>query len=119
MSSEHTSKGIVGAEADRVCLRRPRAWIQAVAFNDGTELVLGRHEVVVFVGPNNVGKSAALRDIHGKLQHRGNGTVVIRDVRYGLEGEELDVVNWLNTVPVRGPNDPSHVDLPFGRLNRG
>ena len=42
---------------------RPRLSFETVTFSDGTVLRLGEDDVVVFVGPNNAGKSATLREL--------------------------------------------------------
>ena len=41
-----------------------RAYISDIKFNSGVELSLNKDDIVVFVGPNNVGKSQALQDIY-------------------------------------------------------
>lgn len=40
-----------------------KAYISKIQFKSGLELTLDRDDIVVFVGPNNVGKSQALQDI--------------------------------------------------------
>lgn len=54
----------------------PTVTFQSISFSDGTEVSLEPNDVVVFVGPNNAGKSLALRELE---QHVGNrsGTMVI------------------------------------------
>jgi ABC-type transporter Mla maintaining outer membrane lipid asymmetry ATPase subunit MlaF len=42
---------------------RPTLSFESVTFSDGTVLTFGDDEIVVFVGPNNAGKSAALREM--------------------------------------------------------
>src|SRR3989442_15955602 len=53
--------------------------VESIKTNDGKEIVLGNFTVLV--GPNNVGKSQTLRDIHDKLS---NGwevpTTVVKEV---------------------------------------
>ena len=41
----------------------PSASISSVTFSGGTTITLGSHEKIILVGPNNSGKSQALRDI--------------------------------------------------------
>lgn len=106
--------------ADGGVRNRPRAWLIGIQFSDGTQIELAEHEVVVLVGPNNVGKSQALRDIHAKLNDRGHEALVVRDLAYQLEGESADVHAWLNDVAakqVRAGNQTA-IDLPFGRTER-
>lgn len=42
---------------------RPHVWIESITFSDGQKYEIARDEVLVFVGPNNAGKSAAVREI--------------------------------------------------------
>lgn len=42
---------------------RPGLSFQTITFSDGTILTLDEDDIVVFVGPNNAGKSAALREL--------------------------------------------------------
>lgn len=53
--------------------------IDRLIFNDGTELPLNPTDIVVFVGPNNAGKSRSLKDIYSLLSSP-NGSIVVRDV---------------------------------------
>ena len=43
--------------------RTPRVTFKSITFSDGTQINLDPADVVVFVGPNNAGKSAALREL--------------------------------------------------------
>ena len=43
---------------DEVVLLRPRLSFETITFSDGTSLTLDEDDIVVFVGPNNAGKSA-------------------------------------------------------------
>lgn len=42
---------------------RPTLSFETVTFSDGTTLSFEDDDIVVFVGPNNAGKSAALREL--------------------------------------------------------
>ena len=68
----------------------PTVSFQSISFSDGTEVSFEPNDVVVFVGPNNAGKSLALREIE---QHVGNhsDTMVIRSTNLHKTGtaEEL------------------------------
>ena len=39
------------------------AYISKILFNSGLEITLQKDDIVVFVGPNNVGKSQTLKDL--------------------------------------------------------
>lgn len=43
--------------------KRAGGYISKLVFNNDCELDINCNDIVVFVGPNNVGKSRALRDI--------------------------------------------------------
>jgi len=47
-----------------------------VTFSDGTTVTLDRDDVVLFVGPNNAGKSVALRDLEEHIGPTVRGTVI-------------------------------------------
>ena len=53
--------------------------IDRLIFNDGTEVALNATDIVVFVGPNNSGKSRSLKDIFGLLSSP-HGSIVVRDI---------------------------------------
>jgi len=50
-----------------------KVWISELEFNDGTKISLDKNEVVVFVGPNNAGKSATLKEASSLLKSKVNG----------------------------------------------
>lgn len=54
--------------------------LKIVEFNDGTRISVPDDGVVVFVGPNNVGKSQSLRDIYEKCEKDGARGVVVTGV---------------------------------------
>jgi ABC-type sugar transport system ATPase subunit len=55
MANDKTSK----LAAD---LERPMLALETTTFSDGTTLTFEDDDIVVFVGPNNAGKSASLRE---------------------------------------------------------
>ncbi len=67
-------------------------YISCIKFNNNELLHVNKNDIVVFVGPNNVGKSQALKDIFQLTYEKGN-TTVINDIklRKGLSNicEEL------------------------------
>ena len=74
----------------------PSVTFESITFSDGTEITLGPTDVVVLVGPNNSGKSAALRDLHGfvsqgnRLQSR-----VFHNFSLRLNGTDKDVLSYV------------------------
>ena len=55
-------------------------FISQVKFNDGTLLQVNNNDIVVFVGPNNAGKSQALRDIYDRAKEGAARSIVASDV---------------------------------------
>jgi ABC-type polar amino acid transport system ATPase subunit len=99
-------------------LTRPKACIKSIKFSDDTKLCLARHEILIFVGPNNAGKSAALREIFANIQTPNTPHVVIKSVVLGTEGSVEEAVNWADSLPRRSQIDPAAIELPAGRFDR-
>src|SRR4051794_13217405 len=74
----------------------PSITARALTFSDGTVLTLDPADVVVFVGPNNAGKSAALRELEASFGG-GQERVVIKTVDLHSEGTKDDLVWFLET----------------------
>ena len=47
----------------------PSLTFESVTFSDGTVVEIGPNDVVVFVGPNNAGKSLALRELEARVNN--------------------------------------------------
>lgn len=69
--------------------------LTSLTFGDGTTVPMGEGSIAILVGPNNVGKSRALRDINAQVsvQSEPPAVVVGATVEKPLEDEELDA--WL------------------------
>src|SRR5450432_173036 len=68
---------------------KPRVAIESITFSDGTKIDLGHSDIVAIVGPNNAGKSAALRELKDFVTSN-EGQKVIKSasiVRVGAIGE--------------------------------
>ena len=44
--------------------KRPEFYISEITYGDGTQISINANDIIVFVGPNNSGKSQALKDIY-------------------------------------------------------
>lgn len=44
--------------------KRPEFYISEITCGDGTQISINANDIIVFVGPNNSGKSQALKDIY-------------------------------------------------------
>jgi ABC-type transporter Mla maintaining outer membrane lipid asymmetry ATPase subunit MlaF len=73
-----------------------RFWINKIIFNDDTTIQLEKNDVVVFVGPNNAGKSASLKEMAALLRAKAQKGKIIKDITIEKEGEETDLFTLLN-----------------------
>lgn len=64
----------------------PRVWINSATFSDGTTLEFEKSDVVVFVGPNNAGKSVTLRNLREKIEGSQHEQVVVKSIELKREG---------------------------------
>ena len=67
--------GTLQPAARRITLIEPVVNFEAVTFSDGSVISLEDTDVVVFVGPNNAGKSLVLRELEAHLSDSPNGIV--------------------------------------------
>lgn len=56
-------------------------YVEEVTFNNGCSLKVGQGDIVVFVGPNNAGKSQAIKDIYALVETDKAVGVVVKSVR--------------------------------------
>lgn len=76
----------------------PRVWIETITFSSGQTVALAPDDILILVGPNNSGKSAALRNIHSRIRSPGSPTLVIQAVTTRFGGDEAGIRAWLPTV---------------------
>jgi ABC-type multidrug transport system ATPase subunit len=67
MSDQLTANGEVS---------RPTLFFESITFSDGTTLSFEDDEIVVFVGPNNAGKSATLKEMESFVARNNSQTVL-------------------------------------------
>jgi len=72
----------------------PRLSFETITFSDGTKLILEPDDIVVFVGPNNAGKSAALRELEAWIA-KSEGGVVVKDATLDKVGTSADLKSYL------------------------
>lgn len=88
----------------------PRAYIDSLTFSDGTELQLGKSDIILIVGPNNAGKSAALRHIRDHVSSPDIRSPVIPQLALKREGSKDDLLSWIEEFAKKSeqpPNNPS------------
>lgn len=84
-----------------------RIWLNELQLNDGNVISLDKNDIVVFVGPNNAGKSASLKEIYSLLgDTRGSQTIITKIVLQN-EGDADELVLSINNFS-RKTNDKSN-----------
>src|ERR1041385_727809 len=73
------------------------AFISEVTFSDNTRISLAKNDIVVFVGPNNSGKSAALKGLLGMFQTHTFKSVVIASIKRRSFGSSDALLAWLKS----------------------
>ena len=74
----------------------PSITFQSITFSDGTTIDLDPTDIVVFVGPNNAGKSLALRELEGRIS-RNPQPIVIKSTQLCRTGTQEDLEVFLRT----------------------
>src|SRR5258708_6717034 len=91
-----------------IFMSTPRLWIKQLTFSDGTTVRLKKSDIVLIVGPNNAGKSAALRAIRDRITTAPNQSPspVLSSLELDREGTVSDVEEWLKSF-ARVVNEPT------------
>jgi AAA domain, putative AbiEii toxin, Type IV TA system len=95
------------AKTNKPDLIRPRLTFESITFSDGQTLTLGDDDIVVLVGPNNAGKSAALRELE-HFAGRTEQQKVITNVKLKQEGTAGTLRLWLEDNAMRVGASGSH-----------
>ena len=66
----------------------PRFYIEKILFNDSTILTCDKNDIIVFVGANNAGKSASLKEISTKFKSKANSSKIITDINIVKDGDQ-------------------------------
>ncbi len=74
-----------------------RVWINDITFSDGTTIPITKDEIVVFVGPNNAGKSASLKEAERLLKTKNNNTKVVKNVTLQKEGTDQELIAFIES----------------------
>ena len=96
---------------------KPCAYVSSLTFSDGNTLEFGPEDIVVFVGPNNSGKSLALREISQYLHSFAHEGKVIKKLTYDRVGTTDEVLKWLantSTVSYGTPGNPHYGGYGYG-----
>lgn len=86
-----------------------RIWVSAITFSDDTTLQFEKDDIIVFVGPNNAGKSASLKEVATLLKTKTQKGKVLKDIVIDKEGEEPELFNLLDRTSTKNYNNPSQI----------
>ena len=86
-----------------------RIWISEILFSDETTLQFEKDDIVVFVGPNNAGKSASLKEAATLVKAKTNRGKVLKDISIGKEGNETELFELLNKSASKNFDNPSQI----------
>ncbi len=78
-----------------------KIWIDQLKFSDNSEISISKDEIVVFVGPNNAGKSASLKEMVRMLTNKNNIGKVVKDTHIIKEGSEAEMLNLISDNSMR------------------
>lgn len=67
-------------------LERPYVYVEELTFADGTKIEISPDDIILFVGPNNSGKSRSLREISTKKDDNNNTHIIFKDIKHTLLG---------------------------------
>lgn len=70
-------------------------YISKLFLNNGEEITINKNDIVVFVGPNNAGKSQALKDIYTICETK-KPSIVVKDIE--IVKYESNIEEFLNTI---------------------
>ena len=87
---------------------KPHVRIASARVSDGTTLAFAAGEVVVFVGPNNAGKSAVLRNIYMLLRNAEYTGEAVKSIKVQYAGSEEDLLKWLTDTAVKDISNPTY-----------
>lgn len=91
MSSDHAN-----GEAEAQDSLRPTLSFESITFSDGQTLTFDDDEIIVLVGPNNAGKSAALKELNNWV-HRSTPQTVIKNAVIKRLGTASDLRGYLES----------------------
>lgn len=86
----------------------PSLFIKSATFSDTTTIEFNDNDIVIFVGPNNAGKSVALKNLKEKSVKRSNAGLVIKDVSLSSYGSREELIEWLANNFRKNPENPDN-----------
>ncbi len=74
---------------------KPKVWIERIKFSDNSELTFEPNQITVFVGPNNAGKSATLKELNTLTRQKNREGKVVKDFTLKKEGDLNDLLEFV------------------------
>ena len=74
-----------------------RFWLNEIQFSDTTKVRLEKNDIVVFVGPNNAGKSASLKEMLGLIKASHFKGKVVKNINIEREGSEAELFTLISS----------------------
>lgn len=96
---------------------KPRVWVSEIQFNDGTSITLEKDEIILFVGPNNVGKSVSLKDIQVFVKSNNTKSKIISKINLSKEGSIDDLMDYFRGTEMIDETHQNSVRLQSFGLN--
>jgi len=78
-----------------------RIWLSSIEFSDSTKISLDKDDIVVFVGPNNAGKSATLKEAAKMLKDKVDKGKVLKDIIIEKEGTETELIDFIESFSIK------------------
>ena len=76
----------------------PKLWISQIEFSDNKRISFSKNDIVLFVGPNNAGKSATLKESLNLLFSKSAKTKVIKSISFSTSGNSSDVRTFVEGI---------------------
>lgn len=89
-------RGLLNSPEKNESAQRPSVTFESLTFSDGTKIELDQNDIIVFVGPNNAGKSAALKEIEEYVGQSANRRVII-DAKLRKTGSASELREFIQT----------------------
>ncbi|MGV3460902.1 MAG: ATP-dependent nuclease [Flavobacterium sp.] len=74
----------------------PKIWIEELEFNDGSKIKFSENDIIIFVGPNNAGKSASLKEIANRVRNNSNQNKIIVNSTFNKRGSFEDLMSFIS-----------------------
>lgn len=87
-----------------------RIWLSEMVFSDNSKISFAKDDIVVFVGPNNAGKSASLKESAKMLRAKTDKGKVLKDITIEKDGAETELFSFLESYSTKhyGGNPHPH-----------